>query len=57
MNIFFYKQYEELHKTIFNLKKEVESEKEINEQLKNRIVELENLLTIIQAKITKLENK
>lgn len=57
MNIFFYKQYEELHKTIFNLKKEVESEKEINEQLKNRIAELENLLAIIQAKITKLENK
>lgn len=57
MNIFFYKQYEELHKIISNLKKEVESEKEINEQLKNRIAELENLLAIIQAKITKLENK
>lgn len=57
MNIFFYKQYKELHKTISNLKKEVELEKEINERLKDRIAELENLLAIIQAKITKLENK
>lgn len=57
MNIFFYKQYKELYKTISRLKKEVEMEKEINEKLREKVVELENTLAVISNKIKNLEKK
>lgn len=57
MNIFFYKPYKELYKTISGLKKEVEMEKEINEKLREKVVELENTLAVISNKIKNLEKK
>ena len=57
MNIFFYKQYKELYKTIARLKKEVEIEREINEKLREKVVELENTLAVISNKVKNLEKK
>lgn len=57
MNIFFYRQYKELYKTINRLKKEVEMEKEINEKLREKVVALENTLAVISNKIKNLEKK
>lgn len=57
MNIFFYRQYKELYKTINRLKKEVETEKEINEKLREKVVALENTLAVISNKIKNLERK
>ena len=57
MNIFFYRQYKELYKTISRLRKEVEMEKEINEKLREKVVALENTLAVISNKIKNLEKK